>query len=134
MAQETALPADAALPPGSGIGPYLPLLIHLGVVAAAVCGLWLLSLALGPRRPTRAEALPYECGNQAPGGARQLPAHFSLIAMLFILFDVEIVFLLPWASTARTLGSAALAEVAVFAAVLGLGLLYAWRKRALSLD
>jgi len=119
----------------SAIESYVPLLVHLSVVAAAVVGLIVVSRFLGPRRPTVPKSLPYESGTQTPGGAHQrFSVHFYLVAMLFILFDVEAVFLFAWAVAARRLGSAGFATIAIFGAVLGLGLAYAWRKGALSWD
>ena len=90
---------------------------------------------LGPKRPTRPKSLPYESGTETPGGARQrFTVRFYLVAMLFILFDVETVFLFAWAVSARALGMAGFATVALFVGVLGLGLAYAWRKGALAWD
>jgi NADH-quinone oxidoreductase subunit A len=130
MAETTALS-----PMPSAIDSYVPLLTHLVVVTAAVLVLLGLSSLLGPRRPTRPKALPYESGTQTPGGAHQrFSVRFYLVAMLFILFDVETVFLFAWAMTARALGMAGFAAVALFVGVLGLGLAYAWRKGALSWD
>jgi NADH-quinone oxidoreductase subunit A len=117
----------------SAIDSYVPLLVYLLVVTAVVLGLVALSSLLGPRRPTHAKSLPYESGTQTPGGAHQrFSVHFYLVAMLFILFDVEAVFLFAWAITARALGLAGFAVVALFVGVLGLGLAYAWRKGALA--
>ena len=74
-------------------------------------------------------------GTQTPGTTRQrFSVHFYLVAMLFILFDVEAVFLFSWAVTAPALGSVAFVAVLMFVVVLGLGLGYAWRKGALSWD
>jgi NADH-quinone oxidoreductase subunit A len=117
----------------SPIESYLPLLIHLLVVTAAVSALLVLSMLLGPRRRTKPKSLPYESGTQTPGGAHQrFSVHFYLVAMLFILFDVESVFLFAWAVSVRRLGTAGFAAVALFVGVLGLGLAYAWRKGALA--
>ena len=119
----------------SAIESSLPLFVHLLVVAGAVSALIVVSLLLGPRRPTLPKSLPYESGTQTPGGAHQrFSVHFYLIAMLFILFDVEAVFLFAWAVAARQLGMAGFAAVAIFVGVLGLGLAYAWRKGALTLQ
>jgi NADH-quinone oxidoreductase subunit A len=112
---------------------YLPLFVHLVVVIGGVAALVAISLLFGPRRPTRPKSLPYESGTETPGTAhRRFSVHFYLVAMLFILFDVEAVFLFAWAVSARRLGAAGFAAVALFVAVLGLGLAYAWRKGALS--
>jgi NADH-quinone oxidoreductase subunit A len=119
----------------SAIESYLPLLVHLLLVALAVFGLIGVSFLVGPRRPTLPKSLPYESGAPSHGGARQrFSVHFYLVAMLFILFDVEAVFLFAWAVAARRLGTAGFAAVALFVGVLGLGLAYAWRKGALAWD
>jgi len=119
----------------SALDSYVPLMIHLMVVTAAVLGLILASTLLGPRRPTRPKSLPYESGTETPGGAHQrFTVRFYLVAMLFILFDVETVFLFAWAVSARALGMTGFATVALFVGVLGLGLAYAWRKGALAWD
>jgi NADH-quinone oxidoreductase subunit A len=119
----------------SAINSYVPLMLHLLVVTAAVLALLLASTLLGPKRPTRPKSLPYESGTETPGGARQrFTVRFYLVAMLFILFDVETVFLFAWAVSARALGMAGFATVALFVGVLGLGLAYAWRKGALAWD
>ncbi|HET6164666.1 MAG TPA: NADH-quinone oxidoreductase subunit A [Planctomycetota bacterium] len=119
----------------SAIDSYVPLMLHLAVVTAAVLALLLASTLLGPKRPTRPKSLPYESGSETPGGARQrFTVRFYLVAMLFILFDVETVFLFAWAVSARALGMAGFATVALFVGVLGLGLAYAWRKGALAWD
>jgi NADH-quinone oxidoreductase subunit A len=113
----------------SAIESYLPLLVHLAVVVGAVSALVGLSLVLGPRRRTKPKALPYESGTQTAGGAHlRFSVHFYLVAMLFILFDVEAVFLFAWSVTAKSLGTNGLATVALFVGVLGLGLAYAWRR------
>jgi NADH-quinone oxidoreductase subunit A len=119
----------------STLDSYVPLMLHLAVVTAAVLALILASTLLGPRRPTKPKSLPYESGTQTPGGAHQrFTVRFYLVAMLFILFDVETVFLFAWAVSARALGMAGFATVALFVGVLGLGLAYAWRKGALAWD
>lgn len=118
---------------GNGPQSYTSLLVHLLVVSLGVGGLLTAATFLGPRRPTRPKDLPYESGTQTPGSARQrFSVHFYLIAMLFILFDVEAVFLFSWAVTAPALGITGFWVVLVFVTVLGVGLGYAWRKGALS--
>jgi NADH-quinone oxidoreductase subunit A len=119
----------------SAIGDYLPIFLHVALVAAAVGALIGVSQLLGPRRPTLAKGLPYESGTTTPGSAHQrFSVHFYLVAMLFILFDVEAVFLFAWTVKAKSLGLPGLVTVALFVGVLGLGLAYAWRKGALALE
>jgi len=116
----------------SAISSYAPLFVHILVVVVAVSALIGLSLVLGPKRKTAPKGMPYESGTSTPGTAHQrFSVHFYLVAMLFILFDVEAVFLFAWAVKAKSLGTAGLATVALFVGVLGLGLAYAWRKGAL---
>ncbi len=119
--------------PASAIESYVPLFVHVAVVVAAVSALIVVSLLLGPRRRTAPKGMPYESGTSSPGSARRrFSVHFYLVAMLFILFDVEAVFMFAWAVRAKSLGIAGLATVALFVGVLGLGLAYAWRKGALA--
>ena len=102
------------------------------LAAAFAFGALGLSHFLGPRRPTPAKLEPYECGMRPIGSARQrVPVRFYLIAMLFILFDIEIVFLYPWAVVLDRLGLFGLIEMAVFVAILVIGYVYVWRKGAL---
>ena len=102
----------------------------------AVCGVtvWaiiFLSSLLGPKKSNKIKSSPFECGF-APF---QLPTdrffvRFYLIAMLFILFDIEVVFLFPWAVVFKDLGSAGFVGMLIFVLVLGAGYVYAWRKGA----
>ena len=87
---------------------------------------------LSPKFPSTAKSKPFECGMKPfslPGG--NTPVHFYIVAMLFIVFDVELVFLFPWAVLFRQLGVLGLAEMAVFIGFVVLGLLYVFKKRAL---
>jgi len=111
---------------------YFPLIVLL-IVATAV-GVIAVSLGVlfGPRRPTRMKGLPYESGMLPIGpGTRRMPVRFYLTAVLFILFDIEIVFFLPWAVVFRSLGLFGLVEMGVFVLILLVGLAYAWKKGAL---
>ena len=114
------------------ISAYIPVLVHLTLVvllAAAVLGLHRLA---GGRRPTLEKSLPYESGMWPKGDARErVPIRYYLIAMLFILFDVEIVFVYPWAVLVRELGEPGLLAMFSFLAVLGLGYVYLLKRRAL---
>lgn len=107
---------------------FLMLLTSLGV-ACLMMGLHQL---VGPKRPTREKSEVFECGStpfELPSG--NFSIKFYLIAMLFILFDVEIVWFFPWAVILRSLGWAGIVEMFIFIGVLGLGYLYAWKKGAL---
>ncbi len=108
----------------------------IGVLLVFTVGMCLLitslSTLMGPSRPNHRKLEPYESGMVPIGPAvRRVPVRFYLVAVLFILFDVEVVFFLPWAVIARQLGLFALAEMGVFIAILVIGLVYAWRKGAL---
>jgi NADH-quinone oxidoreductase subunit A len=99
------------------------------VMAATLMGI---PKILAPKVPGPNKDKPFECGKepfQLPGG--HMPVHFYVVAMLFIVFDVEIVFLFPWAVNFRKLGVFGLIEMAVFLAFVVLGLWYVWKKRAL---
>lgn len=111
---------------------FVPILIYLALVVAVGGGILLLSAMLGPSRVRKGKLEPYECGVPILGQAREpFDVKFYLVAILFVLFDVEIVFLFPWGVIWRELGYTGLVEVAIFVAVLGLGLVYAWSKGVL---
>jgi len=114
---------------------YVPILI-LFVLAAGFCVVTiLLNEFLGKRRAGIGKTTTYECGMPIRGGARaRFSVHYYLVALLFILFDVETAFLLPWAANARALGANGFAAMAGFLIVLGVGLLYVIRKNALEWD
>jgi NADH-quinone oxidoreductase subunit A len=112
--------------------PYLPILVVLllaGVMAVAISGI---ATLLGPKRRGLVKAQSFECGSESSGNARQrFGVKFYVVALLFIVFDIEVVFLYPWAVRFRDLGWFAYAEMAVFAATLLVGLAYVWKKGAL---
>lgn len=111
---------------------YLPIFVHFALVVGLTVALLALHALLGGSRPTPPKLEPYESGVWAIGSARErVPIRYYLIAMLFILFDIETVFLYPWAVVARRLGIFGLIEMLVFIGVLGLGLIYAWKRGAL---
>ena len=87
---------------------------------------------LGPKKRSKVKEEPYESGIVPFGpGTRRMPVRFYLIAVLFILFDIEVIFFLPWAVVFRQLGLFGLAEMAVFIVILLVGYVYAWKKGAL---
>lgn len=111
---------------------YLPILVLIIVATALALIAVGLGHAFGPRRPTARKSEPYESGMRPFGpGRRRMPVHFYLVAVLFILFDIEIVFMLPWAVVLGEIGDRGLIEMAVFIAVLLVGYVYAWKKGAL---
>ena len=114
---------------------YVP--IGLQLVAAAVLAGALLGLStwLGNPRNSRTDLSPYECGVDPiePAGKRYT-VRFYMVAMLFILFDIEAAFLYPWATIFRDLGPRGLFEMAVFIGVLLVGFLFCWRRGALDWD
>jgi NADH-quinone oxidoreductase subunit A len=113
------------------VSPYLPLALYFGVAAALGGAILTLSGLIGRGRASAVKLSPYECGMEPVGDARvRYSVHFYLVAVLFIVFDIEVVFLYPWALILRWLGPFGLVEMTVFIAVLLLGLLYAWRKGA----
>jgi len=108
--------------------------IALMIVLSTVVALIAIGLGylFGPKKDTPAKSMPYESGMNPYGeGTRRMPVRFYLIAVLFILFDIEVVFFLPWAITFRKLGLFGLVEMVVFVAILLVGYVYAWKKGAL---
>jgi NADH-quinone oxidoreductase subunit A len=86
----------------------------------------------GPKKESKAKSMPYESGMNPYGeGTRRMPVRFYLIAVLFILFDIEVIFFLPWAVTFRQLGWFGLVEMIIFILILLVGYVYAWKKGAL---
>ena len=111
---------------------YAGLLI-LAALAAGVAVCFLSANALfGPKRPNPVKATPFECGVEPitlPAG--RLPVHFYIAAMLFVVFDVELVFLFPWAVLVRELGWFGLLEMGFFLLIVVAGFVYAWKRGAL---
>src|SRR5438270_5707658 len=89
----------------------------------------LLSSVLGPSKPAPEKSAPYECGMPAVGDARERQSvKFYLVAMIFLLFDIEVAFLYPWAVALRDLGWAGLLQIITFFLILLVGYIYVWRK------
>ena len=111
---------------------YLPILIALLVAVGFVAIVIMLSSLVVPMRRNAVKNSPYECGIEPVGDARQrFHVRFYLVAVLFILFDIEAVFLYPWAVTFRRLGLYGLIEMALFIVILFVGYLYLLKRRAL---
>jgi NADH-quinone oxidoreductase subunit A len=108
--------------------------IALMIVLATLIALIAIGMGsiFGPRKPSAEKSMPYESGMTPYGeGTRRMPVRFYLIAVLFILFDIEVVFFLPWAVVFRELKIFGLAEMVVFIVILLVGYVYAWKKGAL---
>ena len=111
---------------------YLPIAILIILALAFAFFVILLGHSLGPKRPTNRKSQPYESGMTPYGpGTRRMSVRYYLIAVLFILFDVEVIFFLPWAVVFRKIGVFALLEMGVFIVILLVGYVYAWKKGAL---
>jgi NADH-quinone oxidoreductase subunit A len=117
----------------SMLDPYVPILVMLGVAIFVAIFVITVSRFLGPQRPTRRKLMPYESGMEPIGPAqRRFPVKFNLVAMLFILFDIEVVFLYPVATIFSAADSLfVLVEVIIFVALLFVAFIYVWRKGAL---
>jgi NADH-quinone oxidoreductase subunit A len=114
------------------LSDYAPLLVFLGVCILFGAGVPLLSAALGPRRPSPEKDLPYESGIVPVESARRrFSVSFYVTAMLFIVFDVESIFLFPWATIVRQLKVYGIVEMGIFILALLVGLIYIWAKGAL---
>jgi NADH:ubiquinone oxidoreductase subunit 3 (subunit A) len=112
---------------------YLYVLAFFVVGVIFVTALLTLARFLAPRKPTLEKLRTYESGEEPIGQAwGRYPTHFYVFALLFVVFDVEVIFLFPWAVLFRSLGVAGLVEMVIFIAILVVGLYYAWRKDALN--
>ena len=111
---------------------YMPVLIYMLLAAGLIGVIVLLSELLGKKRHTPAKDMPYECGMDPIGDARHRYAvRFYVIAMFFIVFDIEAIFLYPWAVVFKPMGWFGFVEMAVFIFILVVGLVYVWGKGAL---
>ena len=114
---------------------WFSILLMIGLGAGFALISVLLSSLLGPRKPTPEKLAPYECGMPAVGDARERQSvKFYLVAMIFLLFDIEVAFLYPWAMALRDLGWPGFVQVVLFMGLLFFGYLYVWRKGALDWD
>jgi NADH-quinone oxidoreductase subunit A len=116
---------------------YIPILVLGAIAAAFAVGSVGIALVIGPRRYNRAKLEAYECGiepAEQPVGLGRFPIKFYLTAMLFIVFDIEIVFLYPWAVSFDQLGTFALVEMGLFMATVFVAYAYVWRRGGLDWD
>ena len=117
---------------GSGLQAYAPLVLQLLIAGVLATLLVSLSALVGWRRPNRAKQQAYECGMEPTGDAREpFSVKFYLVAMVFILFDVEAIFLYPWAFVFRELKMYGFVEMMLYIAILMVGYIYLWKKGAL---
>lgn len=113
----------------AAIAAFILVTVLVGAIAI------ILGVLFGPGKKSEAKSMPYESGMNPIGpGARRMPVRFYLIAVLFVLFDIETVFFLPWAIVFRKLGLFGLIEMVVFITILLVGYFYAWKKGALEWD
>jgi NADH-quinone oxidoreductase subunit A len=111
---------------------YLPVFIMLGVATLVALGMFTATSLAGPKNMTAEKAIPYESGSETTGANHiRMSVKFYLTAILFVVFDIEAVFLYPWAAMFRSLGWLGFVEMLLFIVILGVTLIYAWKKGAL---
>lgn len=119
-------------PLNGSLEDYFNILVFMGIAFGLSILLILLSFLRGPRKPDAAKLSPYECGFEAFTDARlKFDVRFYLVAILFIIFDLEIAFLFPWAITLKDIGLYGFFSMVVFLLLLTVGFIYEWRKGAL---
>lgn len=120
------------VPLEGNLADYFSILVFMGLAFGLSIVLVLLSFLRGPRRPNPEKLSPYECGFAAFSDARlKFDVRFYLIAILFIIFDLEITFLFPWAITLKDIGLYGYCSMMVFLIILTVGFIYEWRRGAL---
>jgi NADH-quinone oxidoreductase subunit A len=111
---------------------YVPLLLLFTVALVIAGAIFSLGGLLGPKNPTPEKMIPYECGSESTGGRHVKPSvKFYMTAILFVVFDIEAVFIYPWAIQFRPLGWTGFLTMGSFIALLVVGLVYVWKKGAL---
>jgi NADH-quinone oxidoreductase subunit A len=110
---------------------YLAVAVFIGAALLMVGAMLGAGRLLRPSRPRAEKLMPYEAGSDAVLGFGQSNVRYYVYALLFVMFDVEAVFIFPWAVRLENLGTFGLVEMVVFIAILALGLVYAWRKGVL---
>ncbi len=116
------------------MNPLIPLCIMALIVGGIAAMFILASVFLGPRKRHPVKDTPFECGIPSDGYKGAMPIRFYVMAMLFIVFDVELAFLFPWAVVFRSLGLFGFMEMLLFFVVVGVGFVYAWKIGALEWD
>lgn len=116
------------------VNPYVSLAVLFSLAGVVVFAFLWIAEKVGPKKSHPVKSEPFESGNPPRGDARiRFPVRFYLVAMLFLIFDVEVVFLYPWAILFRRLGLFGLVEMGIFLFILVIGFVYAWKKGALDL-
>jgi NADH-quinone oxidoreductase subunit A len=111
---------------------YVPLFLLFIVAMVLTVAFFTLATVLGPKNPTPEKMMPFECGSESTGGRFAKPSvKFYLTAILFVVFDIEVVLMYPWTTQFRSLGWTGLATMASFIALLVVALIYVWKKGAL---
>ena len=111
---------------------YLPVLLMMGLAAVIAGGMYAATTVFGPKKPNAMKEQPFECGNPSDGARNLRPSvKFYLTALLFVVVDIEAVMIYPWAVEFRLLGLSGFLVMASFIALLGIVLVYVWRKGAL---
>lgn len=114
------------------INNYSYVLLFFAAAIVFVLAAFITSWCLRPHKPTQRKLSTYECGEVSSGTSFvQYNVRYYLIALVFVIFDVEVAFLLPWAVAFRSLGLAGFVEAVIFILILFFGLIYAWKKKAL---
>ncbi|MBI9042995.1 MAG: NADH-quinone oxidoreductase subunit A [Anaerolineaceae bacterium] len=114
------------------IQEYFPLVILFSLAVFVGFFVIVLGSIFGPKRPTKNKAEPYESGMRPYGpGRRRMSIHYYLVAVLFIIFDIEVVFFLPWAVAARDLGMPGFILIFIFVVILEIAFVYVWKKGAM---
>jgi NADH-quinone oxidoreductase subunit A len=114
---------------------WVPIGVTIGFAALIVAIMVTINRLVAPRHRSPIKDLPFECGNPPSGSAwGRFSVHFYLVAILFLVFDVEVILLIPWAAEIRRLAGFGLIEALIFIAVLVVGLVYAWQRGALDWD
>lgn len=114
---------------------WFPIAVTLAVAGLIVGVMCTINMIVGPKRPSAIKSEAFECGNPSSGSAwGRFSVRFYLTAILFLLFDVEVIFLYPWAVELRRLGVFGFVEALIFISILSVGLVYAWQRGALDWD
>lgn len=111
---------------------YVPVFLFIALIIVAIPATLLLAKVVRPSNPTKVKEMPYECGVDPIGDSRaRYTIRFYIVAILFVVFDVETIFLFPWAVQYKTLGLFGLTEMLVFLGILIVGYIWIWKKGAL---